>query len=626
MNTFVPPYRWLSVLVLVALFVSPSLLQGCDTLTGPEENEPGSFDRQAVTTTASKLRHPGLIESAIRTTGFAGKSESEEANLFLAFNQYEADGVTPRILSKYEVVNRILEEYGITRRVLSKYGITNTVLDQYGITRRILNQYGITKRVLDKYGITPRVLSQYDDEITIALLAEHGIDEATLAEEGLAMSDIEDFNNLSALLNEYGLTIEEFIQQLEAFIQTIRVKVFIDGVHLGLAISLDSELLTDFLEEIGDDPDVLFVEPDMAFDLSDLGTVGDGLHSTQITPWGITQIATPIPDEKNQKRENYNYQNPVHVYVLDSGIPDNPAWDDLQVVEKKDFTMLFESPDLLYWDEDSMPDISGFDPENTGNPFDESGHGSHIAGTIGATNDDIGIVGVAPSVRIHSLKVLTKEGQTDITTLLAAVDYVTRAKLNNPQSSFVVNLSLGVDIGTTAYNVLDEAIENSIRAGVIYVAAAGNNGQDVSTYSPAHVNEVIAVGSYNNKSEFSLFSNYGPVVDILAPGEDIISLPHLKDEAKSFESILASGTSFAAPHVTGAIARYLGNNPNASALEVDAALKAAANANIVGVPNNTTPRALNLETLLETSTNPDSDQDTSNKWTKDADGNWVRID
>jgi len=597
--------KWLSLCILACLLISPVILQGCDGLTGPGESE-STLNSDIATVSSSnknKLRHPGLLSAATRTMpGMAGKDGANEAHLLLAFNLYEADGITPRVLNRYDVTKRILNEYGLTRRVLSKYGLTKRVLEQYGITRRILNQYGITKRVLERYGLTPRILSKYNDLVTMELLAEYGIDEATLADEGLSVADIDGFNKLSALLNEYGITIEEFMLELEAALPTIRVKVYIDGAHLGISLSLDSEILDTFLEEISDDSDILFAEPDVAFDTSDLGTLGDGWHSTQITPWGITNIATPIPSLDELWTEDYILENPVHVYILDSGASEKGGkWSDLQYYEKQDFTMLFKNPDQLTWDEDNAPDMSNFDPDYMGNPYDESGHGSHIAGTIGATNNDLGVVGVAPSVVLHSLKVLTAEGRTDITTLLAAVNYVTRAKRANPERPMVVNMSLGVDIGTTSYNILDEAIQASINEGVIYVAAAGNDSKDVATYSPAHVDEVITVGAYNEANIYASFSNYGPKVDILAPGENIISLSHFIEETKAFEAILASGTSYAAPHVTGAVARYLGANPTANAGDVTKALKAAAVPAIEMVPGSTTNHALNLKMLLGSS-------------------------
>ena len=598
------PTHVLHTLILGLFLTGTVLIQGCDTLTGVDKPEENAFDDGVATPTSDtfgKLRHPDQLQTAHRTVlGVSGKAELTTSDLFLAFNPYEADGVTPRMLNRFEIANRILEEYGIRRRVLSKYGITHRILDKYGITRRVLNQYGITKRLLDRYGITPRLLSKYDDLITQELLAELGVTEAQLAEVGLSMTDIDDFNTLSALLNEYNLSVEQFFQEVETAVPTIRIKVHIDGVHLGLTLSIDSDVLDYFLEEIGNDPDILFVEPDMTIDTSELGFVSGNWYDKQIVPWGITHTETPIPSFLEMFSVDYNKANPVHVYVLDSGAMPDYWLDDIHYVEKKDFTMLFENPDQLMWDDSLAPDVSGFDPGTLGNPYDESGHGTHIAGTIGANNDLIGVVGMAPGVRIHSLKVLTKEGQTDITTLLAAVDYVTRAKQANPDWPVVVNLSLGVDIGTTSYNVLDEAIAASIEAGVIYVAAAGNDGRNAATYSPAHVAGVITVGAHNEQNQFASFSNYGDVVDILAPGENIISLSHNIDEVNAFESILASGTSYAAPHVTGAVARYLGQNPNATAEQVTNALLSKAESGVESTPYGTTHKRLHVKDLLAT--------------------------
>lgn len=589
--------RWITLGIAGLLFISPSVLQGCDALTGAEENETQlQFDDRVNVKTAqqkNKLRHPALLTGAKRQfTGSAGKT-GEVTSLFLAFNEYEADGITPRVLNKFEVTNRILEEYGITRRVLGKYGITKRVLSQYDVTRRILQQYDITRRILDKYGITPRVLSKYNDLLSVDLLNSNGLTADVLAEEGLTQEDLDDFNSLSRLLNEHDLTLETFVAELDAAISSIRVKIFIDGVHLGVSIELNSDLLDDLLDEIADDPDILFVEPDITIQISELGMLSDGKQQNQIIPWGNTNVDAVTSSSEDMWTAKY-FTNQLRVYVLDSGSMNTSGWDDAMVEEQKDFTMLFENPDEMYWEEDDAQDVTGFDPGTRGNPLDESGHGSHIAGTIGAMNNTFGIIGVAPGVSIHSLKVLTKEGRTDITTLLAAVDYVTRAKLNNPAIPMVVNMSLGVDIGTTTYNVLDEAIEASIEAGVIYVVAAGNDGQNAATYSPAHVTGAITVGAYNEQNLFSSFSNYGSSVDILAPGENIISLSHKINETKSFETILASGTSHAAPYVTGAVAWYLGDNPNATAAQVKAALLESANTEINGVPATTTLKALNV--------------------------------
>lgn len=594
------PNKWVSLLIVAVLFLSPAILQGCDSFSVLDDDRPEIAIRDVVETKAgTKLRHPNLLESARKTApGTAGKSGEQEVNLFLAFNEYEADGVTPRILNRYEITNRILQEYGITRRVLEKYGITKRVLNEYGVTRRLLNQYDVTRRILGRYGITPRVLSQYNGIVSDALLDQHQVSDAVLAAEGLTQAEIDDFNYMSSLLAENNLTIEEFVSELESALQTIRIKVYIEDAHLGVTIAIGEVYSDTFLEEIVDDPDILWAEPDVIIANTDLGTTSGAWYDKQIEPWGILAVEPQLPSFFGQFSEGYVAENPVHVYVLDSGAMPFSWLGDMNYVEKKDFTMLFENPDQLMWDDELAPDVSGFDPGDLGNPYDESGHGTHVAGTIGASNNTIGIVGVAPWVKIHSLKVLTKEGRTDVTTLLAAIDYVVRAKQENPTQPIVVNLSLGMDIGTTAYNVLDEAVEDAVNKGVIFVSAAGNDGRDAATYSPAHVDGVITVGSHDAENEFSDFSNYGSTVDILAPGENIVSLSHIVAEVQSFESILASGTSYATPHVTGAVARYLGDNPYASAAEVKEALVNSANNIGEDLPSSTTSLKLNVASLL----------------------------
>ena len=616
----------MNTLLIAVLITGLAILQGCDSLTDVDPGDQHSqSDREVAgsATSSSKLRHAAQLSNATRTkVGQAGKLDLITTDLFLAFNTYEADGITPRLINKFDLTNRILNEYGITRRVLNQYGITHRVLNQYGITRRVLNQYGITKRVLDKYGITPRILRNYGDQLTDALLAEYGITDATLANEGLTRDDLTDFNTLSALINTYDTSVEQFLSDLDTHQPDVSLKVYIDGSNLGMSISVTEAVVNDFLEEIETDNDILLIEPDVQINVSHLGRVSGEWYDNQIKPWGITETRTPIPGILSVLFEDYIAKNPVHVYLLDSGAMQDSWLDDINYVEKKDFTMLFENADQLLWDEDFAPDVSGFDPGDAGNPFDESGHGTHIAGTIGANNDLIGVVGVAPSVRIHSLKVLNAQGQTDITTLLAAVDYVTRAKQANPERPVVANLSLGVDIGTTEYNILDEAIAASIEAGVIFVVAAGNDGKNADTYSPAHVDKVITVGSYDENSNFSSFSNYGASVDILAPGDNIISLSHRIEDAKSFQAVLNSGTSHAAPHVTGAVARYLGSNPNATADEVTQALIKASEQTVQNAPSGTTKNALRVQNLVQNTSKDDDSRESRQKywrqWSRDS--------
>lgn len=399
------------------------------------------------------------------------------------------------------------------------------------------------------------------------------------------------------VLNRYGITS----RLLNRYGDLIRIKVSVDTITDALTVSIDGSIYDDFMSDMETDEDIAWVEPDFVISTSELGTTSGSRYDKQITPWGIGRVAALTGETFFESfKMDYLVDQPVSVYILDSGVLSAPFINDLFVVEQKDFTMLFENRDELYWDDTQAITNTGFDPGSSGNPLDESGHGTHIAGIVGAINNFHGVVGVAPMARIHNLKVLTAKGQTDVTTMLAAVEYVTRAKLASPATPMVVNISLGMDIGTTAYNVLDEAIAASIRAGIVYVVSAGNSGKNVSTFSPAHVKEAITVGSYNVYNQFSPFSNHGAGVDLLAPGEEIVSLTHRLDEIYAYESILASGTSFAAPHVTGAVVRYLGSNPAAKPSAIESYLKKNAKSFVSGQPLNTTNKSVSLEKLLGT--------------------------
>jgi hypothetical protein len=266
--------------------------------------------------------------------------------------------------------------------------------------------------------------------------------------------------------------------------------------------------------------------------------------------------------------------------------------NDLQIVERKDFSMLYASRDAPDWDDAAILEMPYFDPGEAGNPDDETGHGTHLAGTIGALMNGQGVIGMAPEARIHSLKVMNDQGQTDIATVVAAIDYVIVRKQHNPSMPTVINLSLGTDIETTQYNVLDEAVRRATEHGIVAVVSAGNDGKDVSTYSPGHVAEAITVGSFDESGRFSRFSNFGAKVDILAPGEMIASLSNNPNDVAMGYGILESGTSMSAAHVSGAAARVLASNPTASVLSVKNALIGASNPTIHGLPASTENRAL----------------------------------
>lgn len=171
---------------------------------------------------------------------------------------------------------------------------------------------------------------------------------------------------------------------------------------------------------------------------------------------------------------------------------------------------------------------------------DESGHGTHVAGIIGALNNGIGVTGVASGARLVSLKVLNQEGEGKVSTILQAVNHV----FKNGQAGDVVNLSLG---GEGVSSSLERAIRQTADRGILFAIAAGNEKVLVATTSPARVDHanVVTVSAMDRNEQWASFSNYGPEVDFCAYGVRITST------YKEGRYATLSGTSMAAPHVAG---------------------------------------------------------------------------
>ncbi|MDT0269778.1 S8 family serine peptidase [Streptomyces sp. DSM 44915] len=220
----------------------------------------------------------------------------------------------------------------------------------------------------------------------------------------------------------------------------------------------------------------------------------------------------------------------------------------------------------------------GFDAYG-GDGSDAQGHGTHVAGTAGGT-----AYGVAKNADIVSVRVLDANGSGTIEAVVGGVDWVT----GNADGPSVANMSLGGGANST----LDTAVRNSVAAGITYAVAAGNSyGQDASLSSPARVGEAITVGSSTNTDAISSFSNVGSVVDLFGPGSNITSAWHTGDTAEN----TISGTSMAAPHVAGAAALYLSENPTASPAQVEDALVSSGLQGVLsGIPSGTANVLLNV--------------------------------
>lgn len=288
------------------------------------------------------------------------------------------------------------------------------------------------------------------------------------------------------------------------------------------------------------DPRVEYLEQDGALTLA----AAQGLPS-----WGLDRInqhSLPLDENRQISRDGTG----VHVHVVDTGI---------RVTHAEFGGRAFIAGDYVGDDGDGA---------------DCHGHGTHVAGTIGGATD-----GVAKNVTLWAHRVLDCGGAGSTSSLIAAVDAITRDSMRRPA---VVNISLVAP----ASRALDAAIRRSIASGITYVVAAGNGDVDAAGLSPARIADAITVGASTARDRRASFSNFGTVIDLFAPGQSIVSAAIANDTA----STTMSGPSTAAAHVAGVAALHLGDQPEARPADVQSALLRAATAGVLsrlgaGSPN-----------------------------------------
>ncbi|HSM60935.1 MAG TPA: S8 family serine peptidase [Longimicrobiales bacterium] len=236
------------------------------------------------------------------------------------------------------------------------------------------------------------------------------------------------------------------------------------------------------------------------------GDDGGGTPSGQVTPWGVTRVGGASGASRT-------------AWVIDTGVDlDHPDLN-VDVARSANFASGKDSPD------------------------DGNGHGTHVAGTIGAINNAIDVVGVAAGATIVSVRVLGASGSGSYAGVIAGVDYVAA----NAGNGDVANMSLGGPPSTA----LDNAVKTAASGGVRFAIAAGNSGDDAGDYSPARANgtNIYTVSAIAQTDCLTSWSNWGnPPVDVAAPGSGILSLK------RGGGTTTMSGTSMAAPHMAGLLA------------------------------------------------------------------------
>jgi serine protease len=264
----------------------------------------------------------------------------------------------------------------------------------------------------------------------------------------------------------------------------------------GVAVSMSAAAV----EQLRRDPAVAYVEPDgIAYAQGTVsGSVKANMEEAQIVPYGIDMVKAPQAWAKSRGAG-------VRVAVLDTGI------------------------DLNHPDNGNLLLTKSFIPGET--VQDGGGHGTHVAGTVAAADNGLGVVGVAPDADLLIGKVLSNAGSGSYSGIIAGVDWAVASGAN------VINMSLG---GTAGSAAMETAINNATAAGVLVVVAAGNSNTSAPHY-PAYYTNSFAVGSLTETKARSDFSNFGSWVDIAAPGSDVLSNVPVGTGQQASASWLGSG-------------------------------------------------------------------------------------
>ncbi|MEB3101862.1 S8 family peptidase [Ferviditalea candida] len=248
---------------------------------------------------------------------------------------------------------------------------------------------------------------------------------------------------------------------------------------------------------------------------------------SQSIPWGVKKIKAPQVWKKATGRK-------INIGVVDTGV--DYAHPDLRLSLGRGINLLNRL----------LP------------PVDDNGHGTHIAGTIAASNKINGIRGVAPGAVIHPVKAFDYNGSAFVSDIIMGIDWCVNNRMD------IINMSFGMKHRSQS---LFDAVLGAYNAGIVIVSSSGNDSKRFNVDYPARFQETIAVGATDTDDKIASFSNRGKQIDVYAPGEKIFSTW----TGGKYNEL--SGTSMATSHVTGLIALLLSSRPNLSPKTVKLILK-----------------------------------------------------
>ena len=268
-------------------------------------------------------------------------------------------------------------------------------------------------------------------------------------------------------------------------------------------------------------PNIAYYEPDaiaVAFakpPWAGGGGSGNKTCTPQVTPWGVKRVGGPVD------------VTGLTAWVIDTGIDLKNEDLNVDVARSANFVL-----------------------QGKNSPDDGNGHGTHVAGTIAAIDNNCDVVGVAAGATVVAVRVLNNSGYGSYSGVIAGVDYVAA----NADPGDAANMSLG---GPYSQALNDAVVGAADGKGIYFAIAAGNSSDNANKYSPASAegNYIYTVSAIDSNDVFASFSNYGnPPIDCSAPGVNVLST---KDGGGT---TTMSGTSMATPHVTGIL--LLSGHPN----------------------------------------------------------------
>lgn len=293
-----------------------------------------------------------------------------------------------------------------------------------------------------------------------------------------------------------------------------------DAVLLAYGTALrgfSAKLSDSELSRLKNDSRIDYIVPDKIFTLGEMEIKkgkpgGGGGDPAQTTPYGISRVG-------------YGDGSGKTAWIIDTGID-------------------YDHPDL------NVDIARAANYTRAKSADDDNGHGSHVAGTVAAFDNEIGVVGVAAGANVVPVKVLDRRGSGYYSWVIAGIDYVAA----NANAGDAANLSLGGGV----YQPIDDAVYAASQNGIYFALAAGNESDDANNHSPARVNgpNIFTISAMDSNDDFAYFSNYGnPPIDFCMPGVSIYST------YKKGGYVTMSGTSMAAPHMCGVLL-MTGGNPS----------------------------------------------------------------